>query len=322
VPPPPASTERPAGRSRRRGLVAGAIALAVALVAGSLVLVLGRGGSAEARPLALRFVAGESRTYELHQTMDGRVAADLFGEQAMTMEMTQVSTWDVVSVDAEGVATIEVTVTEFSGSMNGIEMPDSASSVPPIEFRVAPDGRILSAGGFALGGAAQTDGFGFPGMGQLTPILPDDGQAVAPGDTWEKEYAQEFPFGEGTIAFTSTNAYERNEEVNGREAAVIVSDVSVPLDFTIELDRMLEALGGEMPAGATGLDAVADATLAYAGGGEFSMTSWVDLEAKELLKSESAGDFDIEMRFEGLAGFEGAMTFAGTFSQDLEVREG
>jgi hypothetical protein len=303
--------------------VTGAVVLALALIAGAVVFVQVRGGgSAEARPLALRFTAGQSTTYELHQTMDGRVSSDLLGEQDLTMDMTQVSTWEVLSVDADGVATIELTVTEFSGSMNGNEIPNAGAGVPPVEFRVAPDGRILSAGGLALGGAGQTDGFGFPGMGQLTPILPDDGQAVAPGDTWEKSYSQEFPYGEGTIAFSSTNSYDRNEDVNGREAAVIVSELSVPLDFSIELDRMLEALGGEMPAGATGLDQIAGATLAYEGGGEFTMTSWVDLDAEELLRSRSAGDFDIEMRFEGFAGFDGTMAFTGAFTQDLEVRAG
>lgn len=330
LPPPPDAPEPAASpRPRRRpAVVVGAIALALAVLAGTLVVVLVRGGSsAEARTLSLSFTAGDSRTYALHQTMDGEVSSDLLGEQAITMEMTQVSTWNVVSVDADGVATIELTVSEFSGSMNGIELPGDVSEIPPIEIRVAPDGRILSAGGLALGGwgqaagAGQTEGFGFPGMGQLTPILPDDGEAVAPGDTWDKEYSQAFPFGEGSIEFTSTNTYQRNEDVNGREAAVIVSDLSVPLDFTIELDRMLESLGGEMPAGATGLDAIAGASIAYEGGGEFSMSSWVDLAAEELLRSRSSGEFDITMRFEGLAGFKGSMGFAGTFMQDLEVRE-
>jgi hypothetical protein len=56
-------------------------------------------------------------------------------------------------------------------------------------------------------------------MGQLTPLLPDEGEMVAVGDSWEKSFSQEFPFGEGTIEFTATSTYERDETVNGREAA-------------------------------------------------------------------------------------------------------
>lgn len=324
LPPPP---ETPDGLvdtepRRRPAVVVGGIALALALLAGSLVFVLARGGaSAEARPLALRFTEGDSRTYEMHQSMDGRVSSDLLGEQSLTMNLSQVTTWDVISVEADGTATIEVTTSEFSGSMNGTELPAGAEALPPIEIVVAPDGRIVSAGGLALGGAGHTQGFGFPGMGQLTPILPDDGEAVAPGDTWDKEFSQEFPFGEGTIEFTSSSAYDRNEDVHGREAAVIVTRLSVPLDFTIDMARMLEEFAGDAPSGATGLDALVDATIEYEGGGELTMTSWVDLAAEELLKSQSSGDFDISMRFGGIPGFEGTLTFAGTFTQDLEVRE-
>ena len=326
VPPPPpmsAPASSPEPRRRNRGAVVGGIAVVVALIAGALVFFTTQGGdSAEAQPLALRFTQGQSETYAIHQTMDGQVSSDLLGgDTPMQMDVTQVVTWQVTSVDEEGLATIEVSVSEMSGSVNGMEIPSAAASTPPVEFVIAPDGRIVSAGGLALGGAGQTQGFGFPGMGQLTPILPDAGVAVAPGDTWEKEFSQDFPFGEGTIEFTAVSTYERNETVNGREAAVIVTELSVPLDFTLDFQELLDSLGEDLGAtGATGLDAFADASIAYSGGGDFTQTSWVDLEAEELLRSESTGDFDISMAFGGVAGFEGAMDFTGSFTQELERR--
>ena len=129
--------------------------------------------------------------------MDAEIASDAFGSQSVSMDVSQVVTWQVTSVDEEGVATIEVTISEMSGSVDGQPIPADIPSVPPVEIEIAPDGRVLSAGGFALGGAGQTQGFGFPGMGQLTPILPDDGEEVSVGDTWEKDFSQDFPFGEG-----------------------------------------------------------------------------------------------------------------------------
>ena len=323
-PPPPAPTE-PAEPLKRRGrLVALAIGVTVVLLAGVTVLALTRSDTAEAQPLALAFEQGQSQTYEIDQTMDAEIAADVFGSQSISMDVSQVVGWEVTSVDEEGIATIEVTVSEISGSVNGDPIPADVASVPPVEIQIAPDGRVVSAGGLALGGAGQTQGFGFPGMGQMTPILPDEGEEVSVGDTWEKEFSQDFPFGEGTIEFSATSTYERDEEVNGRTAAVIVTDLTVPMDFTLSFADLIETLGPEL-AGATGageLDAFADASIEYGGEGAFTQTSFVDLEASELLRTQSEGTFDIAMTFSGVPGLEssGTIDFTGSFSQDLELR--
>ena len=93
------------------------------------------------------------------------------------------------------------------------------------------------------------------------------------------------------------------------------------MDFTLDFQELLDSLGGELgDAGATGIEALADATITYSGQGDISQTSFVDLGAKQLLRTESTGDFDITMGFGGLAGFEGTMTFTGTFTQQLERR--
>jgi hypothetical protein len=325
IPPPPAPaepTEPPA--PRRRGPVYLAIGVAVVVLAGVAVFALTRSDSAEAQPLALAFTQGQSQTYEIDQTMDAEIASDVFGSESISMDVSQVVSWEVTSVDEEGNATIEVTVSEVSGSVNGQPIPADAASLPPIEIEIAPDGRVLSAGGLALGGAGQTQGFGFPGMGQLTPILPDAGEEVSVGDTWEKDFSQDFPFGEGTIEFSATSTYERDEEVNGRTAAVIVTDLTVPLDFSLSFADLLETLGPEL-AGATGageLDALADASIDYGGEGSFTQTSFVDLEAKELLRTQSEGTFDIEMTFSGIPGVEssGTVDFTGSFTQELALR--
>jgi hypothetical protein len=302
--------------------VAGGIAVAVVLVAGALAFVLTQGGgAAEAQPLALRFTEGQSESYAIHQTMDGSIASDLIGDMPLAMDVTQVVTWRVVSVDDEGLATIEVAVTEMTGTVNGMAIPSAATQMPPIEIVIAPDGRVVSAGGLSLGGAGQTQGFGFPGMGQMTPILPDEGDVVAPGDTWEKEFSQDFPFGEGTIEFTATSTYQRNEDVDGREAAVIITDMTVPLDFTFEFQDLIDSMGSDLgAAGATGMEMLGDASMAYSGAGTFTQTSWVDLEAKELLRTESSGDFDMTVAFAGVPGFDGSMAFTGTFTQELDRR--
>jgi hypothetical protein len=319
-PPPPTAAEPRPPRRRRAGLVAGAVVVVIAVV-GALVFVATRDADrAQAQPLALSFAQGDSRSYEIHQTIDGTLSSDLLGgDQPIDLDLTQRVTWAVTDVDGHGVATIEVTVDDISGTVDGQPIPSASSDVPPIEIQVAPDGRVVSAGGLALGGAGQTQGFGFPGMSQITPLLPDDGHAVAPGDTWHTAFSQPFPYGDGTIRFSADSRYDRDETLDGRDAAVIVTDMKVPLDFTLDLADLLDALGGaeDLPAGATGLDLLGDASLTYGGQGTISQTSWVDLGAKELLKSSSTGDFDISVSFAGVPGFEGDLSFTGSFTQDL-----
>jgi hypothetical protein len=55
--------------------------------------------------------------------------------------------------------------------------------------------------------------------------------------------------------------------------------------------------------------------------GAFTMWSWIDLEAKQMLKCSSSGAFDMTMRFSGLPAEAqnppGTLSFKGTFSQEL-----
>jgi hypothetical protein len=322
MPAPPPAPE-PEVIKRRRGMIVVAVALVLVVVAGLVAFAITRSDTAEAQPLALSFTQGQERTYDVHQTMDANISSPLFGDEPLSMDVSQVIGWKVISVDDAGTATIEVTVSDMTGTVNGTEVPSTPA--PPIEIRIAADGRVLSAGGLSLGGAGQTQGFGFPGMGQLTPILPDEGDAVSVGDTWVKEFSQDFPFGDGTIDFSATSTYVRNETANGREVAVIQTQMTVPIDVTLDMAELLDALGPEIAgaAGAAGLEQLGDRSIAYAGRGTFTQTSFVDLDAQELLKTQSHGRFDISMTFEGIPGLaEGSveMDFAGSFTQGLELR--
>lgn len=323
LPPPPApetdswAAAPPAKRHPRR-FMAGAIVVAIAVIGGAVAFsLLGSDEpSANAQPLALAFTEGESETYTMHMTMDGRMSAGelLGGEQPVTMDVTQVVTWEVTDVDGDGVATVRVTVDEVSGTVNGLPVPSEAATTQPIDIRVAPDGRILSAAGLSFLGSGQTGGASFPGMDQMTPLLPDG--AVAPGDTWAKDFSQDVPFGDGTIEFTATSTFEGHEEVNGVEAAVVTTEYTVPLDFSIDFDELLAAMGGVE--GSAELAEFGGASITYGGEGSFEQTAWIDPVAEEMLKTSSSGSFDMTMGFEGLDFFEGqAIAFTGRFTQEL-----
>jgi hypothetical protein len=324
-PPPPAPAHRP---SRLVAVVAGA--LAVVLVVTGLVLFRG-GGRAEAVPLALAFTEGESETYRISQSIEGDLALGGFGGEIpegfsgmhLVLDMSQTVTWDVLSVDEDGVATISVTTSDASASFNGIEAPSSELVSPPTEMRVAPDGRILSIDDVSFAGLEQggLPGQGaMPGMDQLTPLLPEDGAPVAPGDTWDTSYSQDFPFGEGSIDFDVHSTYLRNQEVGGADAAVIRSTVAVPFDLSFRMKDLAEVFqeqGGSLSE--KDLSDLRHATMTIDGALEFDMTSFVDFAAQKLLRSESAGAFDFTMEFAGFPDFEGTMSFDGTFSQEMAI---
>ena len=307
----------PAPKRKPTGLIVGALVVVLAVIAGvvGFTMIGGEEESANAQPLALAFTPGQSETYTMHMTMDGRMSAGelLGGEQPLAMDMTQVVTWETTDVAKDGTATITVTVDSMSGSVNGMEIPAEASATPPIEIEVTPDGRILSAGGISFAGIEQTGGASFPGMGQMTPLLPDG--AVEPGDSWNKDFSQDVPFGKGKIEFTANSTFERYEDVEGVEAAVITTRYTVPMDFTIEFGELMGAVGAT---GSGELAGFEDASIAYGGEGSFEQTAWVDTEADQMLKMTSAGSFDMTMTFAGLEMFEGqAISFEGDFTQQL-----
>jgi hypothetical protein len=327
--PPPAPPPVPA--RRRSGLVMViAVTIAVVLVAAGLVVFRG-GGRAEAVPLALHFTEGDSTTYTTSQTIDAEISAEGFGGEfpalggiPLVMELSQTVTWDVVSVDEDGVATISVTTSDASASIAGIEAPSSDLEGPPVLMRMARDGRILSLGDVSFagfeGGGLPGQG-GLPGMGQVTPLLPEDGAPVAPGDTWDTSYSQDFPFASGSIDYDVHSTYVRNDEFGGVDAAVIGSTVSVPLDLRIRMRDVIAFLQDQEGAPPVeDLGELREATMTYEGQLEFEMTSFVDFAANELLRSESTGDFDVTMEIGGVPDFEGTIDLAGTFTDEMELR--
>lgn len=328
LPLPPAPPAPTGHRSRLVAVLAGA--LAVVLVVTGVVLFRG-GGRAEAVPLALAFTEGESETYRISQSIEGDLALSGFGGEIpegfagmhLVLDMSQTVTWDVLSVDEDGVATISVTTSDASASFNGIEAPSSELVSPPIEMRVAPDGRILSIDDVSFagfeGGGLPGEG-SLPGMSQITPLLPEDGAPVAPGDTWDASYSQDLPFAEGSIDYDVHSTYLRNEEVGGVDAAVISSTMTVPFDLSFrmkDLAEILEEQGGGVSE--RELAELRHATMAIEGNLEFDMTSFVDFGAQKLLGSESAGTFDFTLEFAGFPDFEGTMSFGGTFTQEMAI---
>jgi hypothetical protein len=265
--------------------------------------------------LAFGFEEGQTNQFRMTMAMDGQLIAPGQGlEQPLTMEVAASVSWRVVEVDEKGIATIEMSMDEVSGTVNGMAQPESLEGTKT-QFRMAPDGRVLTAGDLSL--ASSANGQTFPGFDQVAAILPD--HAVSPGDAWSKEFTQAFPFGQDELRYTTTNRFDRYEDVEGVRTAVITSRMTSPLDMTFELRRMLEVLG--QSAAEAGLPPGSNPRIVYEGEATTNMTSWIDPEARELVKGRSSGTFDMTLRFKGFPAEQippGAeVTFTGTASMEL-----
>jgi hypothetical protein len=315
--PPWSSTPPPPATRRLPVFVLGAVSVLIVVIAGLLVVRSVRPErTAGRRTIALAFTEGQTSSYRLSMSWDGTMSSGSLGDQPMKLDLGETITWTVIAVSSDGVATIRAEISDVTGSVNGLSMPEGSSSIPPITMRIAPDGRVLDAGGLAFGSEGASSGLGLPGMGQVTPLLPE--RSVSPGDTWDTHFSQPNPFGRGAFTYEAHSTLEGYQDVHGVRAARIRSDLRMPFDFDVALAEVLDAMG-TAPTGATGLADLRDATFHYRGSGAFAQTAWVDLEAKQMLKTDSAGSVDMRISLTGLPEIgDDEIAFRGDFTQAME----
>jgi hypothetical protein len=291
-----------------------AVASILALVAGGGFFLVSRQPE-PARTLTLSFAEGETQRYALQMHMDGSVSTSSpAGSHGYAMDVTENLSWKVLSVDEEGIATLAVTIKDLTGTLNQKPLPVPQQDIT-CRIRIAPDARILTGGNlsFASVGSAQ----GFPGMDQFSALLPD--RPVAPGDTWRRQFIQPIAFGQGEIRYAARSRFERYEEVDGVRTAVISSYMSVPMDFTLKLRKLMKTLG-QSPAQA-GLPPSARPQIIYHGRGAFKTTSWIAPDTEVLVKSISTGRFSLGMHLHRFPRSQvplgASVSFGGWFRTEL-----
>jgi hypothetical protein len=200
-------------------------------------------------------------------------------------------------------------------------MPTDASQLPSFEMRVAPDGRVLEVSGpsldpFGVLGDGSVPGAGqLPWMDQLTPLLPDG--PVEPGDTWTRSGSKANAFG-GELSYDARVTFERYEQVEGVRAAVIKTELTIPMDLTISFDDLLRGQGQELR-DVPNLDELRRIEVSYRGDVSATGRTWVDVEGQRLLQGESSGTFDLTATFDGLKELEGReLRLSGNMTMHLE----
>jgi hypothetical protein len=282
-----------------------AAGLVVAMAAGAFFFLSTSGGVQEPA-LALGFSEGDRLRFRVELALDGTMQAPELGEQPMDVDMRLTVGMNVLSVDADGVADVEVSIRGGSIRANGqsVPVPDQER----LRMRVAPDGRILKGG--LLSSSAPSSGAGIPGMDQLAPLLPDG--PVKPGESWRKEFSIPAPFGEGEVSYTSRNTLVKYDRFHGVRTAVVLSHVEAPFEFTMSFAEVAELLD---------TDASLEGVVAYDGEMVFDMSAWVGVKRGELLRQETTGTFDVVMSFAGVPGVPDGTeaTFRGSMALDLTL---
>jgi len=310
---------RGGGKGLQLGLPRGkrsvALALVVVLVAaaGSYVF-LNRRSSSGGTAFALALSRDKSYSYSIHMGMQGKMS--LQGQQVpFNMEVDQAVTWRVESVDGDGTATVAVNMQNVSGQVNGQAIP--AIPAETSRIRVAKDGRMLSVGNLSL--TSGTDfGSVLPGSDQFMPLLPN--HPVKIGDEWTKKFDQDLPFGMGRLRYRVESTLLRYQTVNGNKMALIFSTLSVPLDMTIDLKKVMSASGGSADQIIPG-----DPKMKFGGTMKMEQTSWFDQAHGELYRTSGNASFNMTIEFKDFPQSQnppgGQMGFTGTMNVNVQQLE-
>lgn len=286
---------------------------------------------AHAQTLSLAYHQGDTYKYALHLTTKGNTGAGALSSP-IDVDMSATEAVSVLSVDASGDAAISIASSNLSvkSSFGGITNTTTGLPGQTVQMTIAPDGRILSVDGQALGGG------GLPLLGGssgsfISAILP--GGAVKPGDTWTKSYDVANPAGTGTVHITADSKYLRDETIKSVNAAVVETRSTATFDLTIDLGKMLSGASGGLGdvTGMTGGPAppASDSgpqSITITGTATSDTTTWIDPGSHRVVKTHETGSTDTTVTIPMPAGAAatsptpkpiGPITLSGSETLDL-----
>jgi hypothetical protein len=303
------SSKAPSGRSFKRTALA--LGLVVALTAGTVAYLSFRGGSRGGVALAMSFEQGASWRYRMHMSLDLTATANGQGVP-IRAELAAGVLMKVTSVDSPGVATVKLRLSSVVAAINGERTQVPPAAVRGQTLRIAPDGQVVSA---TLPGVPAAQTFNLvPGSQQVAPLLPD--RPVAQGDSWSRDFTVPAPFGAGNAVHASLLAtLVRYQPFHGVRAAIIDEHGSIPLDLTLDVEKVLQALGRGEPQ----LPPGSHPKIRYRGTVSEEDTSWFDPAEGRVLSFLGKASLNATVTFAGLpAGTTSPdFTLSGTVAIDL-----
>jgi len=256
---------------RRRAFAVVLMALAVASCSVPLPT-RGAPGGADALLLSLQFKAGETLHYGLGVTTDNVTGIGVQPQQ-FSDAVTADETDHVISVAGNGSAIVDVVVSNTKTS--GFPLTSRSQTT---RVTMAPDGQIV-AGSLSSGLPARTTTVPVFATRALVE-LPDE--PVRPGATWNRRVTAETAGLPLVLVYDTHSRFDRVDIVGGKRAAVIVTMASFDL-------------GAVAPPSPTPKD---ELTMKFTGSADVTTTSWLDLNAHRLIRTEWKANVDASMTVE------------------------
>jgi hypothetical protein len=257
-------------------------------------------------PLALLFRSGQTSAYRMSMKVNATIAASGRSQSLDSISSENVH-WDVLSVNPNGTATIEVTASNATVTTNGRTQP---IDVAPQTLLLTRDGRLLSANAGTLFADAP-GGRLLGGGGELSAILP--GTATKPGQSWTRHVS--FTMLGSSLKYTLRSTYLRDERLGAEHAAVVRTDGTVPVDVSVRLSQFATLLGfgGRVPPAAL---------LHEQGNMRVHTVSWIDLGARRLLKTNGTSRMALQLTVSGVKGATriGPIALNGILAMSLQRR--
>lgn len=312
------------------------------LLLGASFILAGCGAHSESQnpqQVKLGLALSPGTTYRYLVSTTGTMQSSQPGiAMTVTMDVSMRQTYQVVSVDSAGVATVKVTIDQMQGKMGSTTMP-IPSVMPAFTVQIARDGTVTGMGSDQYGSMLAGLPFANPApLGGITPSLPAG--SVKPGDRWTKTSTIPGPAGESAGQITWNNQLLRFDSLNGERVAVIHSDFKAPMDTTIDSSKLAQTFpsalpsgmptpppgfspppGYSPPAGASGFPFGTgfNPVIHLQGTTTGTMTSWVDVSTGLLRKSSGTSDATLAESVQGLPSAPpGGMSFGSANSQMTE----
>ncbi len=282
--------------------------------------------------LAMSLAPGTSYRYTVH-TSGSMQSAQPGMATTMGMDISMRQTYQILSVDPAGVATVKVTVDQLAGKLGATTLP-IPGGIPSFTVQIARDGTATGLGADQLGSLQAGLPFANPGpLGGILPVLPAG--SVKPGDHWTKTTNIPGPAGESAGQITWDNQLLRFDSLGGDRLAVIKSDFKAPMDTTIDASKLAQAEastspppgmptpppGFSPPPGASGfsLPPGFNPVIHLQGTTTGSMTSWVEVSTGRLVRASGSSSSTMSESVQGLPpAAAGAFNLGGGNSQMTE----
>jgi hypothetical protein len=236
--------------------------------------------------LVYRFEVGRTYRYSVVAGLEGSVTVDGATEDYVERESVDV---ELTPTDVEPDGSILVRLEQQAGNFEVNRQTGTISPTSSI-VTIAPDGRVVKVRN-PWGAALLQEGlFGYPGVNQLLPVLPEDPSEAGRRTSWSTSFRQELPDVDEVLRYVVEGRLVRPGDPGVPPGDYDVKvHLTVPLDLRADARPGLSALNIEL--------AGSSPTVAMSGSADVTMFAQFDEATGQLVSMVSEGSLNMTVRY-------------------------